>query len=799
MNYQLRREGRDLGTFTLEELREKRASGELTGSEYVRCEGKFNWQPLDLLLAYGPEAMPPPVPVKRGMSTGWIWALAIVAGLMLVGTMVYTAIRTSKIFQATVSQQLTQATTREDGMTAASKPVTWTTNTLTARDANERAKEFRVRQWEQGYAKFGKHDQPWDADAALFLKSWRWENYGGDETDLPSSVELGRKLVKEGCDDPLILTICAVNCGEIHEEKRLLEIAVPAFEHSNYRAYPKFYALRMLYNETYDHSRLMKLEQQSLEEFRKAFSDGSFLPQDQWEIAESLLYGWGKSFFDADQALLYTFVQRAGKKFEWLALVLEGEYHINEAWKARGSGFANTVSAQGWQGFNDHLATARTKLTQAWELHPEWPLAPALMEYVSLGSSGISEMRQWFDRATAAQVDYPGAWQQMRWGLRPRWFGSEDAMLAFGETALNTGRFDTDIPRMLFDSISDIEQESSLPPGERLYGREDIWPLMKRMYEGYIKQGGADSKGWRSAYTAVAYYAGHYEVAREQLQAMNWKPTRENWYNWDRDLSLLPEEIAARTGSASNTVSSAEDKRDNDDIADALAMYQQLEQDKSLDSRTHEFVRHRLAELGLEQKLAKGEWIDLQPKDDQDPNWEYFLGKAHVLPDGALEVESGPEGHLLFSRVRVGPQFEVKGEFEVVRSSNKSFQAGIVMGIPGRRGDYFWNSFRIKNNETEHRIVNFGHGWWRGGVTRKADVQDDHNSFTFTLQNFTATASLNGAQVLQAAPQPRSLYIKNDDYRLGLGAFNDVNDAVIRYRNMKVRRLGNTNQNSAAK
>src|SRR5579884_288521 len=387
MNYQLRREGRDLGTFTLEELREKRASGELTGSEYVRCEGKFNWQPLDLLLAYGPEAMPPPVPVKRGMSTGWIWALAIVAGLMLVGTMVYTAIRTSKIFQATVSQQLTQATTREDGMTAASKPVTWTTNTLTARDANERAKEFRVRQWEQGYAKFGKHDQPWDADAALFLKSWRWENYGGDETDLPSSVELGRKLVKEGCDDPLILTICAVNCGEIHEEKRLLEIAVPAFEHSNYRAYPKFYALRMLYNETYDHSRLMKLEQQSLEEFRKAFSDGSFLPQDQWEIAESLLYGWGKSFFDADQALLYTFVQRAGKKFEWLALVLEGEYHINEAWKARGSGFANTVSAQGWQGFNDHLATARTKLTQAWELHPEWPLAPALMEYVSLGSS----------------------------------------------------------------------------------------------------------------------------------------------------------------------------------------------------------------------------------------------------------------------------------------------------------------------------------------------------------------------------------------------------------------------------
>ena len=43
MNYRMRRQGEDLGVFSLEELRRRREGGEVTGSEYVQEEGRSDW------------------------------------------------------------------------------------------------------------------------------------------------------------------------------------------------------------------------------------------------------------------------------------------------------------------------------------------------------------------------------------------------------------------------------------------------------------------------------------------------------------------------------------------------------------------------------------------------------------------------------------------------------------------------------------------------------------------------------------------------------------------------------------
>ena len=50
MNYHLHHQGRDLGILPLEELQRRRESGELSGSEFVWCEGMANWQTLDSIL-----------------------------------------------------------------------------------------------------------------------------------------------------------------------------------------------------------------------------------------------------------------------------------------------------------------------------------------------------------------------------------------------------------------------------------------------------------------------------------------------------------------------------------------------------------------------------------------------------------------------------------------------------------------------------------------------------------------------------------------------------------------------------
>jgi hypothetical protein len=186
---------------------------------------------------------------------------------------------------------------------------------------------------------------------------------------------------------------------------------------SKHRGYPKFYATVMLASYLSDQrSRLAVLDAAAVQLFRDCFRDGSFLPDDQSEIAETLLVGWGNAFFDRNAAALHPIPGEFGTNFQWLQKVLAGEFHINEGWRARGGGYADTVSRQGWKGFGEHLKQAETFLTDAWELRPDWPQAPARMVYVELGQSGAQQMRLWFDRTLLAQADYSSAWHTMRWG-----------------------------------------------------------------------------------------------------------------------------------------------------------------------------------------------------------------------------------------------------------------------------------------------------------------------------------------------------------------------------------------------
>ena len=91
--------------------------------------------------------------------------------------------------------------------------------------------------------------------------------------------------------------------------------------------------------------------------------------------------------------MVISIVKERGKPFKWLALMLEGERQIEVAWRARGNGFVNTVTTEGWNGFTEHLALARQSLTKAWELRPDLAAAPARMIYVALGDSDLTEMR----------------------------------------------------------------------------------------------------------------------------------------------------------------------------------------------------------------------------------------------------------------------------------------------------------------------------------------------------------------------------------------------------------------------
>ena len=155
--------------------------------------------------------------------------------------------------------------------------------------------------------------------------------------------------------------------------------------------------------------------------------------------------------------------------------------------------------------------------------------------------------------------------------------------------------------------------------------------------------------------------------------------------------------------------------------------------------------------------------------------------------DGAVEVEADKFGHMLFSRARVGLEFEVRGEFEVVKSSTEDFQAGLVLGLPNFQA-MDWYAFRMKRNQDEGDIASFSRGWGKTQVTKPVTLTQQ-NSFQFQFQNGEVDASVNGRPVLQHAKLPGKLRASRSEFLVGLGAFNDMNDTVLRYRRVQLRRL----------
>jgi tetratricopeptide (TPR) repeat protein len=150
-----------------------------------------------------------------------------------------------------------------------------------------------------------------------------------------------------------------------------------------------------------------------------------------------------------------------------LAHLLYGDWCISKAWQARGGGWADTVTDEGWEGFESYLEKARKHLTEAYRLDDQDYLSCDSMITVCMGQcTGQDEEFLWFNRATKLKPDFYGAYHSMAWALMPRWGGGPFQTIEFIQNNVNRG---PQFPMLQFYYMDWVDEGELLDPDSEAF------------------------------------------------------------------------------------------------------------------------------------------------------------------------------------------------------------------------------------------------------------------------------------------------------------------------------------------
>jgi len=311
-----------------------------------------------------------------------------------------------------------------------------------------------------------RHLHPEDTENLAFLSDACRYLWSGTREFVNQLNTRAEKLEKTNSDDPAFQLMVGIVLEDKARKEQLLRQAIAGFQGGQYSPYLLFAAASALGKSMDDRNgdirQIAETDQIAIEALKRSLGTDSF------RTDEMSVLRWRMCSQSVD-----SFVRRHGVEFadifatasnlpDWIREFGQGNGYLGAAWQARTGGWAHEVTEAGWEGWRHNLAKARIHLTKAWELNPRDPAAAANMIEVAMGDKGDKqEMRRWFDRSVAAVMDYYDAYRALIWGLRPRWLGSHEEMLLFGDECLKTGRFDTCVPYQYLSIVADIASEDN--------------------------------------------------------------------------------------------------------------------------------------------------------------------------------------------------------------------------------------------------------------------------------------------------------------------------------------------------
>jgi hypothetical protein len=481
---------------------------------------------------------------------------------------------------------------------------------------------------------------------------------------------------------------------------------------------------------------------------------------------------------------LITAMQSVKEADPWMVNQFSGDYEIKEAWESRGSGWANSVTPEGWKGFYEHLGKARDYYAAALKLQPTYPEPAANMVTVAMGAGDRlnEDPRKWFDRAVAAQIDFEPAYRTYLNAILPRWGGSVRMMYSLGLECLATERYDTMVPWKYVTTLENIAYDQNTPD---FWREPTVYENVRKVCEGYEKtdQTPRMKYFYPSYAAAVAWRSGHYDEARDALEKLGDHADAAQFARMRvvPKLAVSHAYAMAKSGGDAEAIAAAEAQAAAEKLDDAIASYEALAKKHDKDKSAF-YIKSRLQQLRWQKQFATGDWVDIQPGDADLLGWGELHPKCTRDPaDGALLASSQPNSNganLTFEGLFPGHRFEFEATVEPPPGV-KEFAAGVTFG---RNDPFDAHGFFIRIDDQQRNLVNS----WDQNTRHPFDPAPSYVLHVLVVDD---KVHVHVNDVLLEHFRQMDYYLMVPKLYIGLGARSDPPGTPVKFRKMRIKKL----------
>ncbi len=232
----------------------------------------------------------------------------------------------------------------------------------------------------------------------------------------------------------------------------------------------------------------------------------------------------------------------ADKIDPWFREMIQGRAAIAWAWESRGGGWGDTVSQDGWHGFGKNLEKARKHFYKAIELFPDRISAHIRLITVEMGGGSQKEMIKVFKELVWYDSTNEAGWNNLIWGLLPRWCGSLELIKMLAIEALDCPRRDAKVQYCGYQALADIAKYHGNYRWQRVYMDSDVFARSERVFKEY-SESLTDTAARRTflGYKVCRYLALlEYDKALATANERGGINSMKNWYHWGFNPSDAP-------------------------------------------------------------------------------------------------------------------------------------------------------------------------------------------------------------------------------------------------------------------